>query len=58
MHDETGRLVDDGEMLVLVGNAQLDLLVLELPRRRLGDLELDLLPALEPWLFAATARRR
>src|SRR5579884_3087859 len=45
VHDEAGGLVDDEEVLVLVGNRELHLLRLDAGRRSLRRLELELLPA-------------
>ena len=42
--DDAGRLVDDEQVLVLVWNAEIDLLRRELRRGR-GRLEFDVLPA-------------
>jgi hypothetical protein len=47
MHDDAGGLVDDDERIVLVGNRELDLFVLDGSRAG-GSVELDLLPTLEP----------
>jgi len=47
MDDNTRRLVDDDEMLVLVGDAEPDILRNE-RRRRLERVELDFLAASEP----------
>ena len=47
MDDDARRLVDDQEILVLVGDPQPDVLRLERPRL-LGRLELDLLAAGQP----------
>ena len=47
VHDDPGRLVDDEQVLVLVGNAERHVLRFDRRRRGLGRLELDLLPALE-----------
>ena len=46
MDDEAGRLVDDEQVLVLPDDRDVELLRLQLDR--LGDLDVDLLPALEP----------
>ena len=46
--DEPGRLVDDEQVLVLVGDPQVERLVRARARRSRARLELDLLPALEP----------
>ena len=54
MHDETRRLVDDEQMLVLVRHDEIHLLRLERARRCGRRLELELLPALE--LVALRAR--
>jgi hypothetical protein len=55
MHDDPGRLVDDEEMLVLVGDAEVDLLALQ----RLGllrrKLELELLPTLQSVALRSSA---
>ena len=48
MDDEPGRLVDDEQVLVLVGDPQRQLLRLERARRRVGHLDRQLLPALQP----------
>jgi hypothetical protein len=48
MHDEAGRLVDDDEVLVLVGDAEVHCLRLELSSATLRRLELELLAAGEP----------
>jgi hypothetical protein len=45
--DRPGRLVDDEQVLVLIGDSEVDRLRDE-GRGRRGRLELDLLPALEP----------
>ena len=47
VHDDAGRLVDDQQMLVLVGDAEIDLLGLERLRRLRRQLHLDLLAALQ-----------
>ena len=47
MDDEAGRLVDDQQVLVLVGDAEVHRLRLERRTRRLRRLELELLAALE-----------
>ena len=46
--DDTGRLVDDEQVLVFVRKSQLHRLGHELAERRRGRFELDLLPACEP----------
>jgi hypothetical protein len=51
MHDDAGRLVDYEQVLVLVGDPQLDVLWNELGRLRLGKLDLDRLSALQPPAF-------
>ena len=48
MDDETGRLVDDEQVLVLVRHGEVDLLRDEPARPRRGRLELELLAADEP----------
>ncbi len=48
MHDDAGRLVDDEEVLVLVGDAKPDLLRGERGLPEAAEVELDLLPALQP----------
>jgi hypothetical protein len=48
MNDDPGGLVDDQEVLVLVGDRQRDVLGLELLRDWLGDLDPHLLPTLQP----------
>ena len=47
MNDDARRLVHDEQVLVLVGDAELDVLGLDLPRRLRRKLDLKLLPALE-----------
>jgi hypothetical protein len=47
VHHESGRLVDDEQVLVLIRNPQLELLGLQRNDRSGGQLKLDLLPALE-----------
>jgi hypothetical protein len=47
MHDDPCGLVDDEEMLVLVGDPQVELLRLELGRFRGGDLDLERLATRE-----------
>ncbi len=47
MDDDAGRLVDDEQVLVLVGDPQVDVLRNELGRLRLGQLDVDRLPALQ-----------
>ena len=47
MHHDARRLVDDEQVLVLVGDAELDVLGLDLPRRLRWELDLKLLAALE-----------
>jgi hypothetical protein len=51
MHDDAGRLVHHEQVLVLVGDPQLDVLWNELGRLRLGKLDLDRLSALQPPAF-------
>jgi hypothetical protein len=51
MHDDAGRLVHDEQVLVLVGDPQVDVLRNELGRLLLGKLDLDRLPALQPPAF-------
>ena len=48
MHDDARRLVHDEQVLVLVGDAELDVLGLDLPRRLRWDSTSKLLAALEP----------
>jgi hypothetical protein len=48
MDDEPGRFVDDEEVLVLVGDAQIELLGLERRRPSRRYVELELLAAFEP----------
>jgi hypothetical protein len=48
MHDETGRLVDDEERLVLVGHPQRDRFRLERLVRRSGELDAHLLATSQP----------
>ena len=55
MDDDPGRLVDDEEVLVLVGDPKLHRLGLEPARCRARRLELDRLPAAQP--EALRARR-
>jgi hypothetical protein len=46
--DDPGRLVNDQQLLVLVGNRQRDVLRLQLLRGGLDDLHPNLFSALEP----------
>jgi hypothetical protein len=55
VHDDAGGLVDDEQMLVLVGDADVDRLGLQLRRGFGGGLELELLPTFEPVALRARA---
>jgi hypothetical protein len=46
--DQTGRLVDDEEVLVLVGNPEIERLVLELGLGDRGRIEIDVLATVQP----------
>ena len=48
VHDDPCGLVDHEQVLVLVSHAQRNVLADDLPARRLRELELEPLPALEP----------
>jgi hypothetical protein len=48
VHDDSGRLVDNEEVLVLVLNPEVHGLRLERRLATFGELHLDVLPALEP----------
>ena len=48
MDDDAGRLVHDEQVLVLVGDGELDVLGLDHARGLRGHFDLDLLPTLEP----------
>jgi hypothetical protein len=48
MHDDAGRLVDYEQVLVLVGDPQVDVFRNELRRFRLGKLDFNRLSALQP----------
>jgi hypothetical protein len=54
MHDEPRRLVDDEQVLVVVGNSKLSLLCLQCRLRALTRRDLDGLAALEPVTFRDT----
>ena len=55
MDDDPGRLVDHEQMLVLVGNPEIDLFALERLRRFRWQLHLELLAALESMALRAGA---